>query len=71
MCGTITETTLVAPLAGSVDRNAFRRVREMLHWVAPLAGSVDRNEFFFFGGAGRWVSLPSRGAWIEITSMDP
>ena len=34
---------VVAPLAGSVDRNAMRRVLPPLVKVAPLAGSVDRN----------------------------
>ena len=33
-------------------------------------GRAHQFEFFFFGGAGRWVkrSLPSRGAWIEMSS---
>src|SRR5699024_4838805 len=34
--------------------------------VAPLAGSVDRNRKFAVGHVCR-ASLPSRGAWIEIT----
>ena len=58
----------VAPLAGSVDRNmysGFKVPKERS--VAPLAGSVDRNLHV----AGRKIykseSLPSRGAWIEIT----
>ena len=35
---------LVAPLAGSVDRNIRKTAKECgLDIVAPLAGSVDRN----------------------------
>ena len=33
----------VAPLAGSVDRNADNNVVKVVQDVAPLAGSVDRN----------------------------
>ena len=34
--------------------------------VAPLAGSVDRNFGEDEATARRMVSLPSRGAWIEM-----
>ena len=34
--------------------------------VAPLAGSVDRNESLFGGVTLSQLSLPSRGAWIEM-----
>ena len=34
---------LVAPLAGSVDRNYVCREWLQVSQVAPLAGSVDRN----------------------------
>ena len=57
----------VAPLAGSVDRNEqLTGGVETLFKVAPLAGSVDRNGLY-----RRWLSLavlslPLRGAWIEI-----
>ena len=38
---------IVAPLAGSVDRNNKRRVLKIrTNHVAPLAGSVDRNHWF-------------------------
>ena len=58
---------LVAPLAGSVDRNGLPLPLVPVPVVAPLAGSVDRNfrdkveEYMAL-----WWSLPSRGAWIEI-----
>ena len=36
---------VVAPLAGSVDRNfALTESETKTQYVAPLAGSVDRNE---------------------------
>ena len=38
------------------------------HTVAPLAGSVDRNDFYHPMLANLGESLPSRGAWIEMTS---
>ena len=34
---------LVAPLAGSVDRNWHKLIYRLYSSVAPLAGSVDRN----------------------------
>ena len=34
--------------------------------VAPLAGSVDRNNYANYAQALARMSLPSRGAWIEI-----
>ena len=59
---------IVAPLAGSVDRNLknWDAVEELIA-VAPLAGSVDRNELRDRGKVRQIWSLPSRGAWIEIT----
>ena len=61
---------LVAPLAGSVDRNrsASRRCR-IWQGVAPLAGSVDRNQNYKGEAAVPFGSLPSRGAWIEILQL--
>ena len=35
-------------------------------WVAPLTGSVDRNEAGVIVLTDGKMSLPSRGAWIEI-----
>ena len=37
--------------------------------VAPLAGSVDRNFFAICPFGQMHLSLPSRGAWIEISLM--
>ena len=44
--------SLVAPLAGSVDRNSIPMAESVCINVAPLAGSVDRNfpENPFAGG---------------------
>ena len=56
----------VAPLAGSVDRNSEGRPKHGAEYVAPLAGSVDRNEALAKMSKCCRVSLPSRGAWIEI-----
>ena len=57
----------VAPLAGSVDRNASVWEGVLSDpQVAPLAGSVDRNQFLHHGVSPPKWSLPSRGAWIEI-----
>ena len=61
----------VAPLAGSVDRNDLGGQTDMiLRRVAPLAGSVDRNTPPRIASAKAAMSLPSRGAWIEIYSPD-
>ena len=39
------QTKIVAPLAGSVDRNDKEKQRFLeVEPVAPLAGSVDRND---------------------------
>ena len=60
-------SNLVAPLAGSVDRNygwVFTRSED--RWVAPLAGSVDRNGVQVLPITDDQLSLPSRGARIEI-----
>ena len=59
--------TYVAPLAGSVDRNFVPCRLLWDHWVAPLAGSVDRNITQAMSEGSQNGSLPSRGAWIEIT----
>ena len=57
----------VAPLAGSVDRNHFPALPVIeVTGVAPLAGSVDRNQLIHVVFIKREMSLPSRGAWIEI-----
>ena len=62
----------VAPLAGSVDRNAERMEKQVKPWmVAPLAGSVDRNGSVASGYNRSGRSLPSRGAWIEICKSPP
>ena len=59
----------VAPLAGSVDRNNVCADRHAgLGGVAPLAGSVDRNVSVSVAALKLRMSLPSRGAWIEIVS---
>ena len=59
--------TIVAPLAGSVDRNhAVGDVDRVATGVAPLAGSVDRNPAAGAAGHAPDTSLPSRGAWIEM-----
>ena len=58
----------VAPLTGSVDRNRLVIVHVAdNHRVAPLTGSVDRNSFSSVSTKNGYTSLPSRGAWIEIT----
>ena len=62
-------TRAVAPLAGSVDRNSLPFVGSRSLPVAPLAGSVDRNIFGDFIEALIYKSLPSRGAWIEISRL--
>ena len=61
---------MVAPLAGSVDRNLYNKLDELLgKGVAPLAGSVDRNNIEIpVGSRFSTMSLPSRGAWIEIVT---
>ena len=56
----------VAPLTGSVDRNKFQHRANPLCFVAPLTGSVDRNVWSKDPKKARPLSLPSRGAWIEI-----
>ena len=63
----IAEQARVAPLAGSVDRNFLgARFFALLGVVAPLAGSVDRNSNKELRTLYEKVSLPSRGAWIEM-----
>ena len=57
---------VVAPLAGSVDRNHCASSGSVVEAVAPLAGSVDRNDVSRQAVAVLALSLPSRGAWIEI-----
>ena len=56
----------VAPLTGSVDRNAARPCDGVAARVAPLTGSVDRNLTDTVTQQPFGTSLPSRGAWIEI-----
>ena len=56
----------VAPHTGSVDRNESLPLELRREYVAPHTGSVDRNPVH-----GSWhqvlsMSLPTRGAWIEI-----
>ena len=58
----------VAPLAGSVDRNTPPDKTDEITQVAPLAGSVDRNLVPSAAYAQYEKSLPSRGAWIEMSS---
>ena len=42
--GRTVRSPVVAPLAGSVDRNiGFLKERKYIYRVAPLAGSVDQN----------------------------
>ena len=57
---------MVAPLAGSVDRNTTWLLSRVRPAVAPLAGSVDRNGYIAITHFEEKESLPSRGAWIEI-----
>ena len=65
--GYLESTEIVAPLAGSVDRNFIPATgKRWMNGVAPLAGSVDRNNYANYAQALARMSLPSRGAWIEI-----
>ena len=55
-----------------MDRNArFRPEIAAICQVAPLAGSVDRNGGTRDGLYPLTLSLPSRGAWIEIVYRVP
>ena len=64
---TLLPLTMVAPLAGSVDRNHKGAVPRLHPGPgAPLAGSVDRNCAICQLSSMVTTSLPSRGAWIEI-----
>ena len=58
----------VAPLTGSVDRNPdIWRHSRTASLVAPHTGSVDRTSVRQAVLIRlRWMSLPSRGAWIEM-----
>ena len=60
------ELAEVAPLAGSVDRNRKGKKTLTAPLVAPLAGSVDRNFINLQFIRAAVLSLPSRGAWIEM-----
>ena len=60
--------TSVAPHAGSVDRNFACFLPAPAGQVAPHAGSVDRNDQRDTGRAIFRESLPTRGAWIEIST---
>ena len=57
----------VAPHAGSVDRNTLHPSSVLYgQAVAPHAGSVDRN-LLWLPPLPHWLlSLPTRGAWIEM-----
>ena len=57
---------VVAPLAGSVDRNGSLTWKASPICVAPLAGSVDRNPSSGPPARTTSRSLPSRGAGIEM-----
>ena len=61
----------VAPLTGSVDRNQGREWDGNIAPVAPLTGSVDRNVVLHNPEIVILMSLPSRGAWIEIFYKHP
>ena len=57
----------VAPREGSVDRNIIHNpyiTTDLV--VAPREGSVDRNTGTFYHKFLMFLSLPARGAWIEI-----
>ena len=49
-----------------MDRNLSLASKPISFRVAPLAGSVDRNLLCGLGAIWMMLSLPSRGAWIEI-----
>ena len=53
-----------------MDRNVLRKELVRLISVAPLAGSVDRNQNAVLCFPPGCLSLPSRGAWIEIPCCD-
>ena len=57
---------VVAPHAGSVDRNSVVARFLTVSAVAPHAGSVDRNIYQELRNIINRGSLPTRGAWIEI-----
>ena len=46
----------------------FRHLETRIHKVAPLAGSVDRNSVKELKALYKKMSLPSRGAWIEMAT---
>ena len=50
-----------------MDRNEDNYTIVTDRHVAPLAGSVDRNPKGLWMNGDIRASLPSRGAWIEIT----
>ena len=49
-----------------MDRNISSSAKTIVDTVAPLAGSVDRNWKIWTVLLRSTLSLPSRGAWIEI-----
>ena len=60
-------STSVAPLTGSVDRNAlFLRMKGAQYESLPSRGAWI--EMLLAPASSAWAvtSLPSRGAWIEI-----
>src|SRR5699024_3054207 len=60
---------VVAPLAGSVDRNTLpARIGDQHMKSLPSRGAWIEMPTWRSFGAWRWPSLPSRGAWIEIAS---
>ena len=63
----LTVKASVAPHAGSVDRNSGHFICLQTIYVAPLAGSVDRNISSQSSLVYLCMSLPTRGAWIEIS----
>ena len=58
---------IVAPLAGSVDRNGWRaHGLRQAHGSLPSRGAWIEIAAASHGFCGRARSLPSRGAWIEM-----
>ena len=61
---------IVAPFTGSVDWNSFTQLTQPYSFqVAPFTGSVDWNRQTNWVSLWHILSLPSRGAWIEITGV--
>ena len=62
----ITDTRLVVPRKGDVDRNVQYELLYELFAVVPRKGDVDRNLGMGMAGSQKAVSSPARGTWIEI-----